>query len=107
MRLSREKTVRLSHRVIDFLVSSPEVDFVEDRDTIRTEIVNILIALLKVEEQVDTEVRAKISGQKKEILEGSEEWDIVYRKYYSEGLKRLGVEEAPRRERAAGGDRHY
>jgi uncharacterized protein len=93
MRLSREKTVRLSHRVIDFLVSSSEVDFIEDRDTIRQEIVSILTSLLKVEEQIDTEARAKIASQKKEILEGSEEWDILYRKYYSEGLKRLGVAE--------------
>jgi hypothetical protein len=107
MRLSREKTVRLSHRVLDFLVASPDIDFIEDRDTIRHEIVNILTSLLKVEEQVDTEVRAKINSQKKEILEGSEEWDIIYRKYYSEGMKRLGVEEAPRRERAAGSDRSY
>ncbi|HXT86166.1 MAG TPA: DUF507 family protein [Verrucomicrobiae bacterium] len=93
MRLSREKTVRISHRVIDFLVASPAVDFVEDRDTIRQEIVTILTSLLKVEEQIDTEARAKIGSQKKEILEGSEEWDILYRKYYSEGLKRLGVAE--------------
>ena len=93
MRLSREKTVRLSHKVIDFLVSNSEVDFVEDRDTIRQEIVNIITSLLKVEEQIDTEVRTKITSQKKEILEGSEEWDILYRKYYSEGLKRLGVAE--------------
>ena len=93
MRLTREKTVRISHRIIDLLVSNPEVDFVEDRDTIRQEIVTILSSLLKLEEQVDTEVRAKISSQKKEILEGSEEWDILYRKYYSEGLKRLGVAE--------------
>jgi len=93
MRLTREKTVRISHRIIDLLVTLPDVDFVEDRDTIRHEIVSILTALLKVEEQVDTEVRAKISSQKKEILEGSEEWDILYRKYYAEGLKRLGVAE--------------
>jgi hypothetical protein len=93
MRLTREKTVRISHRVIDLLVTLPDVDFVEDRDTIRTEIVNILTSLLKVEEQVDTEVRAKIGSQKKEILEGSEEWDILYRKYYAESLKRLGVAE--------------
>ena len=93
MRLTREKTVRISHRIIDLLVTLPEVDFVEDRDTIRQEIVNILTSLLKLEEQVDTEVRAKIASQKKEILEGSEEWDILYRKYYSEGLKRLGVQE--------------
>jgi hypothetical protein len=93
MRLTREKTVRLSHRVVDFLVSSANVDFVEDRDTIRQEIVSIITALLKVEEQVDTEVRLKISSQKKEILEGSEEWDVLYRKYYSEGLRRLGIGE--------------
>ncbi len=93
MRLTREKTVRISHRIIDLLVTLPDVDFVEDRDTIRQEIVTILTALLKVEEQVDTEVRAKIASQKKEILEGSEEWDILYRKYYQEGLKRLGVAE--------------
>ena len=97
MRLSREKTVRLSHRIIDFLVSSPQVAFNEDRDTIRTEIVSILNALLKIEEQVDTEARTKISSQKKEILEGSEEWDILYRKYYTDGLKRLGVAEVQAR----------
>ena len=93
MRLSREKTVRLSHRIIEVLVASPAADFVEDRDTIRQEIVSILTSLLKLEEQVDADVRTKISSQKKEILEGSEEWDVLYRKYYAEGLKRLGVAE--------------
>jgi uncharacterized protein len=91
MRLSREKTVRLSHRIIELLVSIDDVDFIEDRDTIRQEIVTILTELLKQEEQVDAEVRAKIASQKKEILEGSEEWDILYRRYYSETLKRMGV----------------
>jgi len=93
MRLSREKTVRLSHRVIDSLVANSDVDFVEDRDTIRLEIVNIFTALLKQEEQIDTDVRAKIASQKKEVLESSEEWDILYRKYYAEALKRLGIAE--------------
>ena len=97
MRLSREKTVRVSHRIIDVLVASTAVDFVEDRDTIRQEVVNILTSLLKLEEQVDTDVRTKISSQKKEILEGSEEWDVLYRKYYAEGLKRLGVAEVAAR----------
>lgn len=93
MRLSREKTVRLSHRVIDSLVANSDVDFVEDRDTIRLEIVNIFTSLLKQEEQIDTDVRAKIASQKKEVLESSEEWDILYRKYYAEALKRLGIAE--------------
>ena len=91
MRLSREKVVLLSHSLINVLVSSEDVEFIEDRDTIRQEIVRALTAMLKEEEQVDAEVRRKIGSQKKEILEGSEEWDILYRKYYSEQLKRMGV----------------
>jgi hypothetical protein len=99
MRLSREKTVRLSHRIIDVLVASDQAEFVEDRDTIRQQIVQVLLDLLKQEEQVDTEARAKIGSQKKEILEGSEEWDILYRKYYFERLKRMGVAETAWHER--------
>ena len=102
MRLSREKIVRLSHRVVDSLVANAEVDFVEDRDTIRQEIVNIFTSLLKAEEHVDAEVRAKITSQKKEILEGSEEWDVLFRKYYSEELRRMGIAAAPEEHQKAG-----
>ena len=97
MRLSREKVVQLSHAVTGILVASEEVEFIEDRDTIRREIVQILQGVLKEEEQVDAEVRRKIGSQKKEILEGSEEWDILYRKYYNEELKRMGVQHQPER----------
>ena len=95
MRLTREKTIRLSHIITDVLVSSNEVEFVEDRDTIRQKIVQILQDLLKEEETVDGEVRKKISSQKKEILEGSEEWELLYRKYYTEEMRRMGVAHQP------------
>lgn len=91
MRLSREKIMRLSHGITDLLVASDEVEFIEDRDTIRQKVVHILQAMLKEEEQVDAEARRKIGSQKREILEGTEEWDILYRKYYNEELKRMGV----------------
>ncbi|HEY7680892.1 MAG TPA: DUF507 family protein [Terriglobia bacterium] len=93
MRLTREKVVRLSHQIIEELVKSEEVEFIEDRDTIRQEIVQIIQALLKDEEQVDAEVRKRITSQKREIPEGSPEWDVLYRKYYGEQLKRIGVAE--------------
>ena len=93
MRLSRAKIVRLSHCIIDQFVASDDVEFIEDRETIRKGIVTILEALLKDEESIDAEVRKKITSQKKEVPEGSAEWDILYRKYYSEEMKRLGVEE--------------
>jgi uncharacterized protein len=95
MRLSREKIVRLSHCITEVLVSSDDVEFVEDRDTIRQQIVQILTATLREEEKADAEVRKRITSQKKEILEGSEEWDVLYRKYYAEELRRMGVAASP------------
>ncbi len=105
MRLSREKIIRLSHQITDVLVSSEEVEFVEDRDTIRQQIVQILTATLREEEKADTEVRKRISSQKKEILEGSEEWDILYRKYYAEELRRMGIAASPDDRRPSVGSR--
>ena len=102
MRLSREKIVRLSHQVTDVLVSSDEVEFIDDRDTIRQQIVQILTAMLKDEEKIALEVRRRITSQKKEILEGSEEWDVLFRKYYSEELRRMGIAAAPEEHQKAG-----
>jgi uncharacterized protein len=95
MRLSREKIVRLSHQITDVLVSSDEVEFIDDRDTIRQQIVQILTAMLKDEEKIELEVRKRITSQKKEILEGSEEWDVLHKKYYQDELRRLGIAAAP------------
>jgi hypothetical protein len=89
MRLSREKILRLSHVITDELVNRDEVIFVEDRNTIRLEIVKIINEELKREEDLDREARKKIESQKKTVPEGSLEWDILYRKYYAEEIKRL------------------
>ena len=43
------------------------------------------------EERIDKSARQKIETQKRTILEGSQEWDILYRKYYNEEVKKLGV----------------
>jgi hypothetical protein len=91
MRLSREKITRLGQAVTEVLVSTDDAQFIEDRDTIRQGVVKILQDLLKQEEQIDAEVRKKIASQKKEILEGTQEWDILHRKYYGDELVRLGI----------------
>jgi hypothetical protein len=95
MRLTREKIIRLSHQLTDVLVASKDVEFIEDRDTIRQQVVQIITATLREEEKADMEVRKKITSQKKEILEGSEEWDVIYRKYYADELRRLGIAAVP------------
>ena len=91
MRLSRDKSNKVAHVVSDALAEMPEVDFVEDRNTIRLEVRKILEDLLNQEEKIDQAARHKIENQKRTILEGSQEWDILYRKYYNEEVKKLGI----------------
>jgi hypothetical protein len=82
---------KVAHVVSDALAEMDEVDFVEDRNTIRLEARKILEDLLNQEEKIDLAARAKIENQKRTILEGSQEWDILYRKYYNEEVKKLGM----------------
>jgi hypothetical protein len=89
MRLSREKVNRLAHLVTEDLVVNDAIEFIEDRNTIRLEVVKIINEELKREEDLDREARKKIESQKKTVPEGSLEWDILYRKYYAEELKKL------------------
>jgi len=44
---------------------------------------------MKLYDQLDRKAREKITSQKKHIEEGSQEWEILYRKYYNEELAKL------------------
>jgi len=91
VRLNRDKANKVAHVVTDALATMDEVDFVEDRNTIRLEVRKILEDLLNQEARIDQSARQKIESQRRTILEGSQEWDILYRKYYNEEVKKLGV----------------
>ena len=92
MRLTREKVNLLSHQITERLATLDEVEFIEDRNTIRLAVVDILTQWLKKEEEVDKAARHKIETQKRAIAEGGPEWEILYRKYYEEEMRNL-VEE--------------
>ena len=91
MRLSRDKMNKLAHTVTDALAAMDNVDFIEDRNTVRLEVRRILEELLKEEARIDAAARQKIESQRRTILEGTQEWDILYRKYYNEEVKKLGI----------------
>jgi hypothetical protein len=91
VRLSRDKVNKVAHGLTDALAGMDEVDFVEDRNTLRLEVRKILEDLLNHEEKIDQAARHKIENQKRTILDGSQEWDILYRKYYNEEVKKLGM----------------
>ena len=91
MRLSRDKVNKLARAVFDTLTSLDEIEFIEDPNSIRIETRRILEELLNEEEKLDLSARQKIESQKRTIPEGTQEWDILYRKYYNEEVKKLGI----------------
>jgi hypothetical protein len=91
MRLSQEKVNKVAAIVTDALAGMKSVDFNEPYEDVRAELRRILEALLAEEEKIDKAARQKIESQKRTILEGTQEWDILYRKYYNEEVKKLGI----------------
>jgi hypothetical protein len=91
VRVSRDKVNKVAHIVSDALAEMEHVDFLEDRNSIRLEIRRVMEELLNQEAKIDQAARQKIESQKRTILEGSQEWDILYRKYYNEEVKKLGI----------------
>jgi hypothetical protein len=91
MRISPDKLNKLAHTVADTVAEIDEVGFLEDRNTIRQEARKALTALLTQEAGIDEAARKKIESQRKIILEGSQEWEILYRKYYNDEVRKLGI----------------
>ncbi len=91
MRISRDKVNKLAHVIADTLAETDEAEFLEDRNTIRQEARKILEVLFAEEVKIDAAARGKITSQQRIILEGTQEWDILYRKYYNDEVKRLGI----------------
>jgi hypothetical protein len=91
VRISADKVNKLAHTIADTLAETDECDFLEDRNTIRQEARKALEKLLAEETKLDASARLKIASQRKIILEGSQEWDILYRKYYNDEVKKLGL----------------
>ena len=93
MKLSRDKITDISHKIVDALRKTRELRLKQkDMNAIRLEIVRVMTEILQAEDKVDRAARQKIRSQKREIPEGTEEWDLLHRRYYTEELKKLGIE---------------
>src|SRR4051794_24165164 len=97
MKLSRDKVTDISHKIVEMLRKSRDLRLRnKDTNSVRLEIVRHMTEVLVTEDKVDRAARAKVRTLKRDIPEGSEEWDLLLRRYYSEELKKLGIDIAGR-----------
>jgi len=92
MKLSRDKITDMSHKIVSMLRKSRELRMRKDPNDVRLDLVRAMTELLVAEEKVDRMARDKIRSQKREIPEGSEEWDLLHKRYYAEELKKIGID---------------
>ena len=88
MKLSREKVLHISHLILGHLDKDDGVEYFDEPQEIRQTIVKIIMDEMRNDEAIDALVRRKLESQKKGIVEGSDEWDVLYRKYYEEEVAR-------------------
>ena len=89
MRLSRGKVNYLSRLIVDGMEEDDGVRFRRDPNAVRLEIVRIFQEELWRDELIDRRVRHKISSQKRDIPQGGQEWEVLYRQYYREEMDKV------------------
>jgi hypothetical protein len=82
--LSEDKISHLSHVLLKGLTDRSLVIVKEEEGRVRAEIKRTIVAELKIGEEMDSGVRKKLQSFSKKIVEGSPEWEILYKKFYRE-----------------------
>jgi len=86
--LSEDKVSHLSHVILQAVKKSPLVEVKNDDGRILKDIKRVLASELAQEEEIDRKVRAKLGSYSRDIVEGSPEWDVLYRKTFEEETRK-------------------
>lgn len=90
LKLSKNRVNFLTKLIVDSIQNTEDIDYTDDLGNIRFKIYHLILAELKMFEDIETLAREKIISQKKNIPDGSREWEILFRKYTGEELNKLG-----------------
>ena len=91
MKMSHEKIIQISHRIMGAIEALDEVEIFEEPNTIRQETVKILTELMHEEEKIGRSRQGPDRFAEAHHPRRHGEWEILYRKYYNDELRKLGV----------------
>lgn len=89
MKLSEERQSHLVHLIIESVWDDDLVDYADDEMALRFA-KKAMTQWAAEEDNTDQAVRQKLSSLKRNVQEGTPEWEILYKKYYEEELRRRG-----------------
>jgi hypothetical protein len=86
--LSDEKQMHLAHVILESVKNMPQTSLVGDQAQALREVKRVIAEHMKVEEELEQKVRRRLESYSRPVPEGSQEWDILYRKTYEEELRK-------------------
>jgi len=91
-KVSRDKINELSHKIGQQLPRIDGLRVLKRWNDVRLEVGRELTNILVMEQKVDDRAREMITSQKRDIVEGGQEWQVLHRRYYEQEMLRLGVD---------------
>lgn len=86
-RISESRISHLAHLVVDTLRKGGLADLPSE-GRVLTETKQVLSEFFQGEDHIDEMVRRKIQSLSRHVPPGSREWDILYRKYFEEEMRK-------------------
>jgi hypothetical protein len=90
LKLSRNKVNCLSSLITNYIENNEDMDYNADIGNIRLKVYHLIMDELRLFEQIENDAKERVRIQKRSVPEGSREWEILFRKYVTEDLLKLG-----------------
>jgi len=86
-----ERLSDLAHRILDELYEEDLIGYNVSENRVKNVIYKSIEDYLKRQSDIEDKVHEKISHYKRDIMYGTEEYEIIYNKLYEEELRKLGI----------------
>ncbi|MBS0150953.1 MAG: DUF507 family protein [Nitrospira sp.] len=86
--LTEDKVSHLSHVILTAMKHAPGVRLKRSDEQVLKEIKKVLADELAQEQRIDRTVRTKLASYSRGLVEGSAEWDVLYRKTFEEETRK-------------------
>jgi hypothetical protein len=87
--ISEDRQTSLAHQITDAIWNDDLVDYTDEDLALRLA-KKAIAEFVKEDMDIDQKAREKVQSLKRGVVEGSPEWDILYRKYYEEERGKRG-----------------
>ncbi len=89
MILSDDRQAHIARIVTDKVWGDDIADFSDDDEAFRAA-KKAVVLFVKEDSEIDIKAREKVTSLKRNVMEGTPEWEIMYKKYYEEEKNRRG-----------------